>query len=56
MTGWSLIERKGKIGWIPESYLKKTKTDIEEYLGMIGPAEGMQVSFTIWKHHMQLTT
>ena len=41
-TGWCLVERKGKIGWIPESYLKKTKgDDIEDCLGMIGPPEGM---------------
>ncbi|XP_011402812.1 PREDICTED: neutrophil cytosol factor 1-like [Amphimedon queenslandica] len=40
-SGWCLVERKGKIGWIPESYLKKTKgDDIEDCLGMIGPPEG----------------
>ena len=36
------MERRGKIGWIPSSYLKKTKVDDDEdydtspYLGLVG--------------------
>lgn len=44
MVGWWLVERRGKIGWIPSSYLKKTKVDDDEdydtspYLGLVGAA------------------
>jgi hypothetical protein len=37
-SGWWLVEKKGKVGWIPSSYLKKTKSDeseLEDRLGVI---------------------
>ena len=43
--GWCLVERKGKVGWIPNSYLKKCiasnkeEDDVKQYLGL--PEPGM---------------